>query len=60
MIGGNLDEDDLNAIGILDPHFNQSPGLRYWLPEDTDACRSQPTVLRVNVPHLDPDHHRGP
>ena len=60
MIGGNLDEDDPNAIGILDPHFNQPPGLRYWLPEDTDACRSQPTVLRVNIPHLDPDHHRGP
>ncbi len=57
MVGGNLDEDDLNAIRILDRHFDQPPRFLYWLPEDTDACRSQSIMLRTNIPDLEPDHH---
>ena len=29
MIGGNLDQDDLDAIGVLDPHLDQAPRLGY-------------------------------
>jgi hypothetical protein len=31
VIGRDFDEDDPNAVGVLDPHFGQSPGLGYWL-----------------------------
>lgn len=60
MIGRNLDEHDADAVRVLDPHFGQPPGFRCGLAEDTDSGRSQPVALGVNVPHLDPDHHRAP
>ena len=60
MTGGNLDQDDPGAVGILDPHLDQAPGLRGRLPHDRDAGRGQPGVLGVNIADLDPDHHRGP
>jgi hypothetical protein len=28
VIGGNLDQDDPDAVGVLDPHLGQAPGLR--------------------------------
>ena len=58
MIGGNLDQDDLEAIGVLDPHFGQAPGLGGGPPDDRDSGRRQPGVPGVDVPYLDPDHHR--
>jgi hypothetical protein len=60
MIGGNFDEDDADAVGVLDPHFGQSPGFRCGPSEDTSSCRSQPVVLCVNIANLEPDHHRAP
>ena len=60
MIGGNLDQDDPDAIGILDPHFGQPPGLGYRLSDDRDSGRGQPGVLGADVPYLDPDHHHVP
>ena len=60
MIGRNLDEHDAEAVRVLDPHFGQSPGLRNGFSDDTDSCRSQPVVLGVNIPYLEPDHYRGP
>ena len=60
MTGGNLDQDDADAVGILDPHLGQAPGLRCWLPHDRDSGRGQPGMLGANVPDLDPDHHRAP
>ena len=60
MIGRNLDEDDPDAVGVLDPHLGQAPGLRCWLPHNRNSGRGQPGVLGVNIPHLDPDHHRAP
>ena len=36
------------------------PGLRCWLPHNRNSGRGQPGVLGVNIPHLDPDHHRAP
>jgi hypothetical protein len=38
-IGGNLDQDDLDAIGVLDPHFDQPAGFRGGLPDDGDPDR---------------------
>jgi Domain of unknown function (DUF1707) len=60
VIGGNLDQDDPDAIGILDPHFGQAPGLGGRLPDDRDSGRGQPGVLGADIPYLDPDHHRTP
>ena len=60
MIGGNLDQDDLDAIGVVDPNFGQAPGLGCGPPDDGDSGRGQPGVLGVDVPYLDPDHHRLP
>jgi hypothetical protein len=57
-MGGNLDQDDPDAIGVLDPYLGQTPRLRSGLPDDRDAGRGQPSVLGVNVPGLAPDHHR--
>ena len=49
MIGGNLDQDDLDAVGVLDPHLDQSPGLRRGLPDDRDAGCGQPAVLGADT-----------
>jgi hypothetical protein len=55
-----LDQDDLDAIGVLDPRFGQASGLGCGLPDDGDSGRGQPGVLGVDIPYLDPDHHRMP
>ena len=60
MIGGNLDQDDLDAIGVLDPHLDQAPWLGYGPPDDRNPGRGQPGVLGVDIPDLHPDHHRLP
>ena len=60
VIGGNLDQDDLDAIGVLDPHLGQAPGLGRGPPDDGDPGRGQPGVLGVDIPYLHPDHHRLP
>jgi hypothetical protein len=60
VIGGDLDHDYPDAVRVLDPHLGQPPGLGDWLPDDRDAGRGQPGVLGVNIPYLDPDHHRTP
>jgi hypothetical protein len=57
VIGGKLDQDDLDAIGVLDPHFGQAPGLGGGFPDDGDCGRGQPGVLGVDIPYLRPDHH---
>jgi hypothetical protein len=60
VVGGNLDQDDPDAVGVLDPHLSQAPGLGGGLPDDRDAGRGQPGVLGADIPYLDPDHHRAP
>ena len=60
MISRNLDQDDPDAVWVLDPHLGQAPGLCCWLPHDRDPGCGQPGVLGVNIPDLDPDHHRVP
>ena len=60
MTGRNLDQDDPDAVGVLDPHLGQAPGLRSRLPHNRDSGCGQPGVLGVNIPDLDPDHHRAP
>lgn len=40
VIGGNPGQDNPEAVGVLDPHLDQSPGLRRGLPDDPDAGRS--------------------
>ncbi len=59
MVSGNLDQDDPDAVGILDLHLDQAPRLGYRIPHDRDSGRGQPDVLGVHV-RLDPDHHRVP
>ena len=60
MISGNLDQDDPDAVGVLDVHLGQAPRLGGRFSHDRDSGRGQPGVLRVHVAHLDPDHHRAP
>jgi hypothetical protein len=55
-----LDHDDLDAVGVLDLHFGQAPGLGGGFPDDVDCGRCQPGVLGVDIAYLDPDHHRVP
>src|SRR6266487_681984 len=57
VIGGDFDEDDPDAVGVLDRHFSHSPGLGYRLTQNANGGRSQPLMLGVNIPHLEPDHH---
>jgi hypothetical protein len=49
VIGGNLDQDDPDAVGVLDPHLGQAPGLRGGLPDDRDAGRGQQGVLGADT-----------
>jgi hypothetical protein len=60
VIGRNLDQDDPDAVGVLDPHLDQTPGLRSRLPDNRDSSRSQPDMLGVDIPDLDPDQHQAP
>jgi hypothetical protein len=60
MISRNLDQDDPDAVGILDLHLGQAPRLGDRFPHDQDSGRGQPGVLGVNIADLDPDHHRVP
>src|SRR5689334_14635517 len=55
MVVGDFNESDLEAVGILDPHLDESP----WLPSgrlcDRHAGGRKPLVLRSDVPHLHPE-----
>jgi hypothetical protein len=50
-------QDDVDAIGVLDPHFGSSPRAPSPPPDNGDPGRGQPGVLGTDIPHLDPDHH---
>jgi hypothetical protein len=54
VIGRNLDHDDPNAVGVLDPHLDQTPGLGSRLPYNQDSSRGQPGVLGVDIPRTVP------
>jgi hypothetical protein len=60
VTGGNLGQGDPEAVGVLDLHLDQVPGLRQWFPRNRDSGRGEPGVLGVNIADLDPDQHRGP
>src|SRR5260221_11804706 len=60
VIGGHLGQHDRDAVGILDPHFDQAPRLPRWPSQVTGPGRGQAVVLGADVPDLQPDHHRGP
>ncbi len=58
MVGWNLDQDDPDAVRILDPRLDQTPRLGYRIAHDRDSGRGQPGMLGVHIADLDPDHHR--
>ena len=60
MTGGNLDQDNPYAVGVLDPHLDQAPGLHRWLSDNRDPGCGQPGVLGADITDLNPDHHRVP
>jgi hypothetical protein len=60
VTGRNLDQDDPDAVRVLDPHLGQAPGLRYRLPRNPDSGRGQPGLPGADIADLDPDHHRAP
>ena len=60
MIGWDFGQDDLDTVGVLDPHLGQSPRLGYRFTNNAGTGRGQPLMLSANIPHLEPDHHRVP
>ena len=60
VAGGDLDQDDPDAVGVLDPHLGQSPGLFGGLAQHPGPGRGQAAVLGPDVPYLQPDHDRAP
>ena len=60
MAGRNLDQDDPDAVGVLDPHLDESPGFGHGFPDDRYSGRGQPGMFLAHIPYLDPDHHRVP
>jgi hypothetical protein len=52
VIGGDFNENDPHAVGVLDRHLDQSPGLGRGPSQNTNAGRSQPLFLSANVPDL--------
>jgi hypothetical protein len=60
VIGRNFHENDPDAVRVLEPHLDQSPGLDRGGSQNVNASPSQPLMLSMNVPHLEPDHHRVP
>ena len=52
MVGRHLDEDDRQAIGIVQPHLDQTPGLESRRPVDGYAGIRQPPVLGLDVTYL--------
>ena len=59
MISGDLDQINLHAVWVLDPHLDQSPGLGRWPSQNAHAGRSQPLCLSANIPDLKPEHQRA-
>ena len=56
---GNFDQHDPDAVGVLEPHFDQPPGLGFGLAKDRGARLGQAPVLGPDVPDLHPDHGRA-
>ncbi len=55
MAGGDFDENDPDAVGVLDPHLGQSSRLRYRITQNVNTGRSQPLMPGVNIAHLEPE-----
>src|SRR3954453_10445714 len=55
MVLGDFHESDSEAVGIFDPHLDQSPGLPSGWLCDRHAGGRKPLVLRGDVPHLHPE-----
>jgi hypothetical protein len=49
VVGGNLDYDDPNAVGVLDPHLEQSSGLGRGFPHEGYSGCSQPGMLLADI-----------
>lgn len=60
VIGGDLDQHDPDAVGIFDPHLGQSPRLGGRLAQNANTCCRQSLMFSLDIPHLEPDHHRLP
>jgi hypothetical protein len=52
VIGGDLYQNDRDAIGVGDPHLDQPPGLHRRLPDHGDSRRGQAAVLGADIPDL--------
>jgi hypothetical protein len=49
VVDRNLDQDGPEAVGIVDPHLDQSPGLGRGFPDDRYSARGQPVAPRVGA-----------
>jgi hypothetical protein len=52
--GGDLDEDEVDAVGVGDPALAEAPGLELRGPADIGAGGDEARVLGVDVVDLQP------
>jgi hypothetical protein len=54
MVLGHLHHGNPHAVGIFDPHLDESPGLPSGRPGDRHTDGGQPLVFTGDIPHLKP------
>ena len=54
VVLGDLHHGDPHAVGIFDPHLDQSPRLLSRRSGDRDTGVGQPLVFTGDIPHLKP------
>src|ERR1022692_3864701 len=55
VIRWDFNQDDLDAVRVLDPHLSQPPELGHRLAQDADPSCGQPLVLSASIRHMEPD-----
>ena len=55
MVLGDLDQDDPDAVRVLDPHLDEAPRFQPGRPADRHAGRREAGVLGGDVAHLQPE-----
>jgi hypothetical protein len=58
MLGGHLDEDELEPVRVAATHLEQTPRLTFGLGVDDDAALGEEPPRLGDVAHLEKDTHR--
>ncbi len=55
MVLRDLDYGEPHAVGVFDPHLDQSPGLPSGRSGDRHSGVGEPLVFMEGIPHLEPE-----